>query len=76
MIYLKQKGPVSAFEIAEKMKAFGDIYVVKDSATACFVEFQYIIVGDEECNLLIGGGLASQSGDVGETDEATQLRRV
>lgn len=48
VIYIKQKSPVSAFEIAEKMKIFGDIYVVKDSATACFVEFQYIIVPEAE----------------------------
>ena len=46
VVYIKQRTPVSAFEIAEKMKIFGDIYVVKDSATACFVEFQFIIDND------------------------------
>ena len=30
------------------MKVFGDIYVVKDSATACFVEFHYIVDGDQD----------------------------
>ena len=43
VLYIKQRTPVSAFEIAEKMKVFGDIYVIKDSCTACFVEFQYMI---------------------------------
>ena len=30
------------------MKLYGDIYVVKDSATACFVEFHYLIEGDQD----------------------------
>lgn len=49
------------------MKQFGDIYVVKDSTTACFVEFQYIVVEESpDC----------PGGDVGEADEATQAMRL
>ena len=66
VLYIKQRTPVSAFQIAEVMKQFGDIYVVKDSTTACFVEFQYIV--DEATNC--------PGGDVGETDAATQEMRL
>ena len=30
---------ISAFEVARELSRYGDIYVVKDSARACFVEF-------------------------------------
>jgi len=33
------KEEISAFEVARELSKFGDIYVVKDSPTACFVEF-------------------------------------
>ena len=72
VLYIRQRTVVSAYHVANIMKQFGDIYVVKDSMTACFVEFQYIIDADENSrnNSLVVGN------DIGEYDEETQERKL